>query len=169
MENTIFCNRGTKSPSYTWEAWEGKLFSALLMVLGLIQSTQKSGVPVCFYILYLCFVVYVLGILIITLIHTAYWNIWIKGELCKRITLCNLIVFKLFCYWERGKQPWSVSLFALIHYTVLVIVLNSVSWILEFRPWDALSQVTSVHYRAALVLVEAPGMSRMQVFFTIMI
>lgn len=100
----------------------GKLSSALLMVLCVIQSTQKSGVPVCFYVLYLYFIMYVLGILMITLLH-----IWIEGELCKRIALCNSIVLKLFCYLERGKQPQSASLLALIHYTVLVMALNSVS------------------------------------------
>lgn len=41
---------------------------------GGVQSSWKSRIPVCFYILHLHFIIYVLGKLIFTLIHTASWH-----------------------------------------------------------------------------------------------
>lgn len=133
-----------------------------LIVLGLIQSSRKSGIRVCFHILHLCFIIYVLGILTPWFIQ--HPDIWIKGQLCKRITSCNSIVWKLLCYLEKGKKPWSAPFFALIHYTVLMILLNSVSGRLELRSQDVLSQGEWVHYILAEVHVEASGINRMQAF-----
>jgi len=40
--------------------------------------------------------------------------------------------------------------------------------ITEFMLQDTLTQIKSVHYRAALLLTEGPGMSRMQTFFLLL-
>lgn len=105
-----------------------------------------------------------LGILITALLRAAYWHTWMKGKVCVRVTVCNSTVLKLLCYLGRGNQPWLASLLVLSHFTTLVIVLNSVPRRLQTLclkiHWHK-----SVHYRAALLLTEGRGMSRMQTFF----
>lgn len=81
--------------------------------------------------LYICFFIFMLGILITMLLHAAYWHTWMKGEVCIRVTVCNSAVLKLLCYLGKGNQPWLASLLVLSHFTVLVIVLSSVPWRLQ--------------------------------------
>lgn len=94
-------------------------------------------------------------------------DIWIKNQLWKTITSRNSIVWKLLSYLERGKKAWSAPFFALIHFTVLMILQNSVSGRLEFRIQDVLSQGGCDHYILAEVHVEALEMNRMQAFLPV--